>query len=94
MHVFTFRIAFIITIIIFVDFKPISSNSQFCSTLYTTTKQDQCPNPLSFDILEEYAKSLSSWKLNIPILKNESDINIIEELKKRFNEENSCPYVR
>ncbi|CAM4908393.1 unnamed protein product [Rotaria socialis] len=92
MHVFSFRIAFIITIIIFVE--SIYSNSQFCSTLYTTTKQDQCPNPLSFDILEEYAKSLSSWKLNIPILKNESDIDIIEELKKRFDEGNSCPYVR
>jgi hypothetical protein len=49
--------------------KQISSNSQFCSTSHTTTKQDKCPNPLSFDILTEYTKSLSSWKLNIPVRK-------------------------
>ncbi|CAF2410661.1 unnamed protein product [Rotaria sp. Silwood2] len=68
MHLIICRMVFItIIIIIFVNFKPISSTSQFCSVLHTTTKEDKCPNPLSFDILEEYAKPLSSWKLNIPV---------------------------
>ncbi|CAF4678627.1 unnamed protein product, partial [Rotaria sp. Silwood1] len=95
MHLITCRMVFItIIIIIFANFQPISSNSQFCSVLHTTTKQDECPNPLSFNILEEYAKPLSSWKLNIPVLTDKSDIYIIEELTKRFNQGDSCPYIR
>ncbi|CAF0885223.1 unnamed protein product [Rotaria sp. Silwood1] len=95
MHLITCRMVFItIIIIIFANFQPISSNSQFCSVLHTTTKQDECPNPLSFNILEEYAKPLSSWKLNIPVLTDKSDIYIIEELTKRFSQGDSCPYIR
>ncbi|CAF2974554.1 unnamed protein product [Rotaria sp. Silwood2] len=95
MHLIICRMVFItIIIIIFVNFKPISSTSQFCSVLHTTTKEDKCPNPLSFDILEEYAKPLSSWKLNIPVLTDKSDLYILEELTKRINHGDSCPYIR
>ncbi|CAF1508091.1 unnamed protein product [Rotaria sordida] len=95
MHRITCRSIFItIIIIIFANFTSISSNSQFCSTLQTTTKQDECPNPSSFDILEENSKPLSSWKLNIPVLTSNNDSYIIEELTKRFNQGDSCPYIR
>ncbi|CAF0896589.1 unnamed protein product [Rotaria sordida] len=95
MHRITCRSIFItIIIIIFANFTSISSNSQFCSILQTTTKQDECPNPSSFDILEENSKPLSSWKLNIPVLTSNNDSYIIEELTKRFNQGDSCPYIR
>ena len=50
-----------------ISFRQIFSSSQFCSVLYTKIKHDKCPNPTTFNVIEESLKSPSSWKLNIPV---------------------------
>lgn len=44
-----------------------SSTEHICSSIEAVTKNDNCPNPSTFSIIDEYNKKDTTWKVDFKV---------------------------
>ncbi|CAF4331621.1 unnamed protein product, partial [Rotaria sordida] len=73
------------------------STQHICSSIESVTKNDNCPNPSAFNIMDEYKKNDTTWKLDFKVFQQASITNsmdLLEEIQRRYDNSVPCPYTR
>ncbi|CAF1096107.1 unnamed protein product [Rotaria sordida] len=73
------------------------STQHICSSIESVTKNDNCPNPFTFNIMDEYEKNDTTWKLDFKVFQQASILNsrdLVGEIQRRYDNSVPCPYTR